>query len=91
MEKKIILDFLKNKYSTLEEEYIECVVDKFFQTIAQKLKNSDRIEIRNFGVFKLKELEERTIYNPHTEELVKASKKRIPIFKCSKRLHKLSA
>jgi len=91
MDKKIILNVLKERHPTLEVSYLECVVDKFFQIIAQKLRNSDRIEIRNFGVFKLKELEERKIYNPHTATLVNVSKKKIPTFKCSKNLHKLSA
>lgn len=91
MEKQIILDFLRRKYPTLELSYREFVVDKFFQIIAQRLKKSERVEIRNFGVFKLKELEAREIYNPHSESLVKVPGKKIPTFKCSKTLHKLSA
>lgn len=89
MDKQIILDFLQKKYPSLEPSYREFVVDKFFQIIAQKLKSANRVEIRNFGVFRLKELDTREIYNPHTATYVKVPGKRIPTFKCSKILHKL--
>jgi len=91
MEKKKILEYLQSKYPSLDEAYIESIVDKFFQIIAQKLKNGERIEFRNFGVFKLKQLEERKIFNPHTKQLEGVPSKAIPFFKCSKSLHKISA
>ncbi len=91
MERKILIKKLKEKYVSLDEKYVELVVDKFFQTIAKSLKNDERIEIRNFGVFKLKRLNEREIFNPHTEQLHKVPGKSLPAFRCSKNLHKISA
>ena len=91
MEKKKILEHLINKYPSLDRSYIESVIDRFFQLIAENLKNGDRIEFRNFGIFKLKCLSEREIFNPHTKRLETVSSKSIPFFKCSKSLHKLSA
>ena len=91
MEKKKILEHLINKYPSLDRSYIESVIDRFFQLIAENLKNGDRIEFRNFGIFKLKHLDERKIFNPHTKKLEDVSSKSIPFFKCSKFLHKISA
>lgn len=91
MEKKKILQYLVQKYPTLDYSYIESITDRFFQLIAENLRNGDRIEFRNFGIFKLKQLDERKIFNPHTKKLQLVPSKSIPFFKCSKTLHKLSA
>ncbi|MFZ8864322.1 MAG: HU family DNA-binding protein [Rickettsiales bacterium] len=91
MEKKKILAYLAQKYPNLDITYIESITDRFFQLIAENIKNGDRIEFRNFGIFKLKRLSEREIFNPHTKRLETVSSKSIPFFKCSKSLHKLSA
>ncbi len=91
MEKKKILEYLLKKYPSLDSSYIESIVDKFFQIIALKLKDENRIELRNFGVFKLKKLDERKIFNPHKQQLELVPGKSIPSFKCSKALHKISA
>lgn len=91
MDKKQLLKLLKNKYPDLGNQYIERIVDKFFQIIAYKLKENKRIEIRNFGTFRLKNLGERGIYNPHTKQLSKVPSKKIPAFRCSSKLHKIEA
>ena len=91
MEKKKILKLLRKKYPKLSTNYLESIVDKFFQIIAKELKNSNRVELRNFGIFKTKELSSRMIFNPHTEALAPVSKRKLPAFKCSKTLHKISA
>lgn len=91
MDKKKLLKILNQKYPDLGKECIERIVDKFFQVIAYKLKNNKRIEIRNFGTFRLKTLGEREIYNPHTKQLSKVPSKKIPAFRCSNKLHKIEA
>ena len=84
-----IVKYLSKHHPSLGSDYIHKVVNIFFSTIASELKNGKRVEIRNFGIFKLKELGERKIFNPIIGEIQKVSAKKIPNFKCSKKLHQI--
>jgi nucleoid DNA-binding protein len=90
MNKKDLTQKIIAKYPDLGEALVERVVNLFFRNIAEALKRDYRIEIRNFGVFKLKKLKDRELFDPKTGEYVHISSKNIPFFKCSKKLHKLS-
>ena len=86
MTKKDLINKLNTKYPELGDALVERVVNLFFRNIAEALKRDYRIEIRNFGVFKLKKLQERTLFDPKTGEYVAINSKNIPFFKCSKKL-----
>ncbi|MBL6785004.1 MAG: integration host factor subunit beta [Rickettsiales bacterium] len=90
MNKKDLIEKLNKKYPELGEPLVERVVNLFFRNIAEALKRDYRIEIRNFGVFKLKKLDERKLFDPKTGKYVEIASKNIPFFKCSKKLHKIS-
>ncbi|MDC0857298.1 integration host factor subunit beta [Rickettsiales bacterium] len=90
MNKKDLTQKLSAKYPELGDALIERVVNLFFRNIAEALKRDYRIEIRNFGVFKLKKLKERELFDPKIGDYVQISSKNIPFFKCSKKLHKLA-
>jgi nucleoid DNA-binding protein len=54
--------------------------------MAKALKDGDKVEIRGFGSFTVREREAREARNPKNGEIVKISAKRTPFFKTGKEL-----
>ncbi|MGM0539131.1 MAG: HU family DNA-binding protein, partial [Thermodesulfobacteriota bacterium] len=54
------------------------IVNTFFDSIKDSLKRGDRVEIRGFGSFKIKEYEGYQGRNPSTGEMVQVKPKRLP-------------
>ena len=54
--------------------------------MANALAKGDRVEIRVFGIFKVKQDDGYTGHNPKTGEIVKVESKKLPFFKCGKEL-----
>ncbi len=64
----------------------ETVINTMFSTIEDALANGDRVEIRDFGSFKVKEYDGYQGRNPKTGEIISVSKKKLPFFKVGKEL-----
>lgn len=62
----------------------EEVVDKVFETMAKALYWGDRIEVRGFGSFSVREYEGYTGRNPKTGEETEVEPKKLPVFKVGK-------
>ena len=62
------------------------IVNTFFDSIKDSLKRGDRVEIRGFGRFKIKEYEGYQGRNPSTGEMVQVKPKRLPFFRVGKDL-----
>ena len=65
---------------------VEKIVDTFFEEITAALESGNRVELRGFGAFSVKEREARTGRNPRTGEQVDVPPKRLPFFKTGKGL-----
>lgn len=65
---------------------VEKIVDTIFDEITAALVRGDRVELRGFGAFSIKQREGRTGRNPRTGESVKVGSKRLPFFKTGKGL-----
>ena len=65
---------------------LENIVDAFFGEISQALVKGDRVELRGFGTFSVKERAARVGRNPRTGQSVEVSAKRLPFFKSGKEL-----
>ena len=63
---------------------IERLVNTVFETITETLISGDRVELRGFGAFSLRERGSRIGRNPRTGEAVNVSAKRMPFFKMGK-------
>ena len=63
-------------------------VNIFFDQIKQALSNGDKVEIRGFGSFLLKEYGAYTGRNPKTGEKVQVREKSLPFFRSGKDLRK---
>lgn len=62
------------------------VVNTFFDAMKESLIAGERIEIRGFGSFKIKEYEGYAGRNPKTGESVDVVSKRLPFFRAGKEL-----
>ncbi len=71
------------KFSRREAEVI---VNAIFATMADALRNEERIEIRGFGSFVVKHRRSREGRNPKTGRTVSVAAKRVPFFKVGKEL-----
>jgi integration host factor subunit beta len=61
-------------------------VNTVFQTIIQSLAENDKVELRGFGSFTIRQRRPRQGRNPKTGEIVKVPAKRVPFFKAGKDL-----
>lgn len=66
------------------EQIVNCILDSLFEALV----NGDRIEIRGFGSWYVKEYKSYTGRNPKTGSTVKVSEKKLPFFKVGKELKK---
>jgi integration host factor subunit beta len=65
---------------------IERIVSSIFDEISTALSRGDRVELRGFGAFSVKQRDARTGRNPRTGESVAVVDKVIPFFKTGKQL-----
>ena len=62
------------------------VVGIFFDSIKKSLMDGDRVEIRGFGSFKIKDYGSYAGRNPRTGQSVAVLSKRLPFFRVGKEL-----
>lgn len=86
MTKSELIQRLAERNPHLYMRDIEKIVDTVFNEITQALVEGDRVELRGFGAFSVKERESRTGRNPRTGESVFVEAKRLPFFKTGKAL-----
>ena len=71
---------------------VERVVNTVFGEIIHALSLGDRVELRGFGAFSVREHEAKTGRNPRTGDAAPVDAKRVPYFKTGKDLrYKLNA
>lgn len=86
MTKSELIQRLADKNPHLYMRDVEKIVDSFFEEISQALIRGDRVELRGFGAFSIKERKARMGRNPRTGESVYVEAKRLPFFKTGKAL-----
>ena len=70
----------------LTKREAETIVNSIFDSISDALVSGDRVEIRGFGSFTVRERDSRDARNPKSGELVKIPPKKTPFFKTGKEL-----
>ena len=60
---------------------VKRIVQKTFDVIVEALVRNEKVELRNFGVFKVKERKARFGRNPRTGESVPVPPRKVVIFK----------
>ena len=85
MNKLELIETLKTEAGITKRE-AAAVVNLFFGEMADALANGDRVEIRGLSSFYIKQYKAYTGRNPKTGEEVKIKTKKLPFFKCGKKL-----
>ena len=65
----------------IKQVVVKDVVQRTFDTILAALREGKRIELRNFGVFQVKQRRKRIGRNPKTGEIVPVPERRTVVFK----------
>ena len=65
---------------------VERIVTTIFEEISEALAGGDRVELRGFGAFSVKQRDARVGRNPRTGDAVQVAEKHIPFFKTGKLL-----
>ena len=60
---------------------VKTIVQKTFDVIVDSLIRNEKVELRNFGVFKIKERKARIGRNPRTSESVHVPPRKVVVFK----------
>jgi integration host factor subunit beta len=81
---ELIKTLADETYIPLEEA--SAVVNIFFDAMKSSLTGGNRIEIRGFGSFKIKEYGGYTGRNPKTGERIAVAPKRLPFFRAGREL-----
>ena len=80
---------IARKYPTLYLSDIEKIVYTIINVMSDNIASGNRVELRGFGTFGLKELKARKSRNPKTGATVFVKNNRIPYFRMGKRLKEL--
>ena len=78
-----------SRAADLTKKHAEVIVDTVFRSIITALRRGEKIELRGFGSFRLRQREPRKGRNPKTGDRVDVPPKRIPYFKPGKELREL--
>jgi integration host factor subunit beta len=86
MIKSELIQRISQKNPHLYHRDVERIINTVFDKIVEALGNGDRVELRGFGAFSVKERQARDGRNPRTGESVQVEAKRVPFFKTGKEL-----
>lgn len=70
----------------LYQRDVERIVNTIFEEITSAMSKGDRVELRGFGAFSVKQRDARVGRNPRTGEAVQVEEKHVPFFKTGKLL-----
>ncbi len=73
----------------LYQRDVERIVSTIFDEISEALAQGNRVELRGFGAFSVKQRDARQGRNPRTGEPVTVKKKVVPFFKTGKKLREM--
>lgn len=77
------------KLGDLTRRDSEVIVETIFDSVIGALRSGDKIEIRGFGSFRIRQRKPRIGRNPKTGTKVEVPAKKVPYFKPSKELRDL--
>lgn len=86
MNKSDLIIELEEKMKNLSRREIEVIVNEIFEKMTENLSKGNRIEIRGFGSFEVRQREPRQGRNPKTGAKVYVGTRNVPFFKVGKEL-----
>ena len=79
MNKTQLIDAIA-KSASLNKKQAEAALNAFTATVADALKNGDKVQLIGFGTFEVRERGARTGRNPKTGEAIKIAASKTPAF-----------
>ena len=86
MIKSELIQHISQKYPHLYHRDVERIVNRLFDEITGALAKGERVELRGFGAFSVKQRPARLGRNPRTGDPVNVPGKYVPFFKTGKEL-----
>jgi integration host factor subunit beta len=86
MTKSELVEKIMESNGVLNRRESELVVNIIFDSMTEALQGGDKVEIRGFGSFTVRERESREARNPKSGEIVRIPSKKTPFFKTGKEL-----
>jgi integration host factor subunit beta len=76
-----LIQKLSDENPHLYQRDVERIVNAIFEEIIEAMASGNRVELRGFGAFSVKQRDARTGRNPRTGESVAVEEKHVPFFK----------
>ena len=86
MIKSELVQVIAERNPHLYQRDVENIVGAILEEITAALSRGDRVELRGFGAFSVRNRPARTGRNPRTGEAVEVEEKWVPFFKTGKEL-----
>lgn len=86
MTKSELIEAVAAKVTNFSRKDVEIIVETLFESMASSLAQGDKVEIRGFGSFKIKERDGRQGRNPKSGENIYIDAKKVPFFKAGKEI-----
>ena len=86
MIKSELVQIIANRNPHLFQRDVENIVNAVFDEITDSLSQGNRVELRGFGAFSVKNRPAREGRNPRTGDKVSVEEKWVPFFKTGKEL-----
>ncbi len=86
MIKSELVQSIAERNPHLYQRDVENIVNTILNEIVAAMARGDRVELRGFGAFSVKNRPARTGRNPRTGEHVEVEKKSVPFFKTGKEM-----
>lgn len=86
MTKSELIEKVVQTHGMLNMRVSEMLVNTVFDSIEDALRSGDKVEIRGFGSFTVRERNGREARNPKSGEVVMIPSKKTPFFKTGKEL-----
>jgi len=84
--KRDLIEEVAQQYPRFSRRDAEVIVNAVFDSMTDALAKGERIEIRGFGSFIIKQRPAREGRNPRTATVVSVAAKKVPLFKVGKEL-----
>ena len=86
MTKSELIEKMAEENPNLTRKQVEFIVNGVFDLIKKSLAEGNKVEIRGFGSFKIRDKKAKIGRNPKTGERVEVPAKKVPYFKPGKEI-----
>ena len=86
MTKSELIESIASQHPNMTKKNIEFIINSVFKSIKDSLQKGDKVEIRGFGSFKIRETSSKVGRNPKTGSKVNVPDKKVPYFKPGKEI-----